>query len=194
MFDLPTNKEYLIGPLSLAILSAVLMLFNLGYFFDFDRAAINDGEFWRILSGQFTHSNWYHLLLNLLGILFIWLLHAEYTAPKKYWINVVFLGLFTGGMIFQFAPNIVVYTGLSGLLHGLIVWGAIEDIKRKLTTGYLLFVGVWAKVVWEQYGGASEEVARLIDSRVAIEAHLYGAIGGIILALIYMSIKQKKPA
>lgn len=96
---------------------------------------------------------------------------------KKYWVNVGLLGAFTGLMIWLFAPNIVVYTGLSGLLHGLIVWGALEDIKRKLTTGYLLLIGVWAKVLWEQYAGASADVAMLIDSRVAIEAHLFGAIG-----------------
>ena len=155
---------------------------------------LTDGELWRILSGQFTHSNWYHLMLNLLGILFIWLLHAEYTRLRKYWLNVLFLGLFTGLMILLFSPNIIVYTGLSGLLHGLIVWGALEDIKRKLTTGYLLFIGVWAKICWEQYAGASVDVAKLIDSRVAIEAHLFGAVGGVILAVIYLFYKIKKPA
>ncbi|MCG7539780.1 rhombosortase [Pseudoalteromonas sp. OF7H-1] len=194
MFELPTNKEYLIGPASLAILSTILMLFGLGPHLDFDRNAIADGEIWRILSGQFTHSNWYHLMLNLLGILFIWLLHAEYTTLRKYWLNVLFLGLFTGLMILLFSPNIVVYTGLSGLLHGLIVWGALEDIKRKLTTGYLLFIGVWAKICWEQYAGASTDVAKLIDSRVAIEAHLFGAVGGVVLAVIYLFYKTKKPA
>ncbi|KJZ01025.1 rhombosortase [Pseudoalteromonas piscicida] len=194
MFELPTNKEYLIGPASLAILSTILMLFGLGPHLDFDRNAIADGEIWRILSGQFTHSNWYHLMLNLLGILFIWLLHAEYTRLRKYWLNVLFLGLFTGLMILLFSPNIIVYTGLSGLLHGLIVWGALEDIKRKLTTGYLLFIGVWAKVCWEQYAGASADVAKLIDSRVAIEAHLFGAVGGVVLAVIYLFNKTKKPA
>ncbi|CAM3893181.1 MULTISPECIES: rhombosortase [Pseudoalteromonas] len=194
MFELPTNKEYLIGPASLAILSTILMLFGLGPHLDFDRNAIADGEIWRILSGQFTHSNWYHLMLNLLGILFIWLLHAEYTTLRKYWLNVLFLGLFTGLMILLFSLNIVVYTGLSGLLHGLIVWGALEDIKRKLTTGYLLFIGVWAKVCWEQYAGASTDVAKLIDSRVAIEAHLFGAVGGVVLAVIYLFYKTKKPA
>ncbi|RRS06808.1 rhombosortase [Pseudoalteromonas sp. J010] len=190
MFELPTNKEYVIAPLSLAILSTVLMLFSLGYYLDFDRTAIANGEVWRVLTGQFTHSNWYHLLLNILGIVFIWLLHAEYTTIKKYWVNVGLLGAFTGLTIWFFAPNIVVYTGLSGLLHGLIVWGALEDIKRKLTTGYLLLIGVWAKVLWEQYAGASADVAMLIDSRVAIEAHLFGAIGGVLLAIIY-STKQK---
>ncbi|RXE95818.1 rhombosortase, partial [Pseudoalteromonas sp. PS5] len=192
MFELPTNKEYVIAPLSLAILSTVLMLFNLGYYLDFDRTAIANGEVWRLLTGQFTHSNWYHLLLNILGIVFIWLLHAEYTTIKKYWVNVGLLGAFTGLMIWLFAPNIVVYTGLSGLLHGLIVWGALEDIKRKLTTGYLLLIGVWAKVLWEQYAGASADVAMLIDSRVAIEAHLFGAIGGVLLAIIYLFYKTKK--
>nr|WP_223229676.1 hypothetical protein [Pseudoalteromonas piscicida] len=45
MFELPTNKEYLIGPMSLAILSTILMLFGLGPYLDFDRNAIAEGNY-----------------------------------------------------------------------------------------------------------------------------------------------------
>ena len=194
MFELPLERKYLLPPLSLACIASVLMLLQLGPMLDFDRNAINQGELWRILTGQFMHSNVYHLLLNVLGIVFIWLLHAEYTRPRQYAFNVLFLALWTGALIYFLAPNIVVYTGLSGLLHGVIIWGAAQDCRRNMVTGYLLFIGVWLKIGFEQSQGASVEVARLIESRVAIEAHLYGAVGGVILFIADLLYHQKRPA
>lgn len=194
MFELPLEKKHLLPPLLLTCIVIVFMLLQLGPILDFDRDAINQGEIWRILTGQFMHSNFYHLFLNVLGILFIWLLHAEYTQPRQYAFNVLFLALWTGVLIYFLAPNIIVYTGLSGLLHGVIVWGAALDCRRKMITGYLLFVGIWLKIAFEQTQGASVEVASLIESRVAIEAHLYGAIGGVILFIAECIYARKRPA
>ena len=75
------------------------------------------------------------------------------------------------------------YTGLSALLHGVIIWGSIKDVQAGLFSGWLLFVGTWAKVIWEQIAGPSDSVSQLIASNVAIDAHLIGALGGTVLAL-----------
>ena len=64
-------------------------------------------------------------------------------------------------------------------LHGLIIIGALTDCQKGMKTGYLLFIGVWLKIVWEQYTGPSAELGELIEARVAIEAHLIGAVSGI---------------
>jgi len=178
MIDLPLSKKYILPPLFLIILSFSFALFSLNPFLEFDRSLIQDGEFWRILTGQFVHSNWYHLLLNCGGVFLIWALHAEHTSPKRYAFNILFLALFCGLGLYAFYPDTHIYTGLSGLLHGVIVFGAIKDINSGMKTGYLLFIGVWCKVIWEQYSGPNAEVGALIDARVAIEAHLIGAIGG----------------
>ncbi len=60
------------------------------------------------------------------------------------------------------------------------------DIRWGDKTGYLLFFGVWLKIAHEQYYGASTEVASLINANVAIDAHLWGALGGLVFSCCYL--------
>ncbi|SFD20256.1 rhombosortase [Pseudoalteromonas denitrificans] len=191
MIDLPLNKKYILPPLTLSVLSFLFALFALNPVLEFDRSLITQGQFWRLLTGQLVHSNWYHLLLNCGGILLIWALHAEHTSPRRYLFNVIFLGLFCGIGLYLFYPETHIYTGLSGLLHGVIIFGALKDIQVGMKSGYVLFLGVWLKVLWEQYNGPNADVGILIDARVAIEAHLLGAIGGSVFILENLKHKLK---
>lgn len=183
MIQLPFDRKYILPPILLTLLSSALMFFNTNDLLEFHRNKIATGEIWRIFTGQFVHANPTHLLLNIVGIGFIWLLHAEHRTQKQYYIHTAFLSLWTGLGIWLFVPDIKVYTGLSGLLHGVIVWGAIKDIQVGMRSGILLFIGIWGKLAWEQYSGPSTDVGELIQSRVAIEAHLIGAIGGLVMGL-----------
>ena len=67
----------------------------------------------------------------------------------------------------------------------IFVFGAIMDINVKDKTGYLLFIGVWLKIAHEQIYGASTDVSDLIEASVAVDAHLWGAIGGLIFVIFY---------
>ena len=78
------------------------------------------------------------------------------------------------------------------LLHGLFVLGAYFDIRQHLTTGWILLVGVWVKVLHEQIYGASDDIATLIDANVAIDAHLFGTLSGTVMILYYMLIVKNK--
>ncbi|WP_125559543.1 rhombosortase [Pseudoalteromonas rubra] len=183
MFDLPLAPRYVLPPAILIAFCTLLMLPPVQELLLFNRELIGQGELWRIWTSQYVHTNWMHWLLNVIGIVFIWVLHAEYRTPKTYMLHLLLLGLWTGIGIWLFCPDIRIYTGLSGLLHGVIVWGAIKDIKIGERTGILLFLGILGKLAWEQYAGPSAEVGELISSRVAIESHLIGAVGGMVLAL-----------
>ena len=183
MIDLPLSKKYIFPPLLLIFCSFSFELLSLNPILEFNRSLIQQGEFWRLLTGQFVHSNWYHLALNCGGIILVWALHAEHTSPNRYAFNILLLALFCGLGLYAFYPQTHIYTGLSGLLHGVIVFGAIKDINSGMKSGYLLLLGVWAKVLWEQYSGPNADVGALIDARVAIEAHLIGAIGGSLFLL-----------
>jgi membrane associated rhomboid family serine protease len=73
------------------------------------------------------------------------------------------------------------------------------DIRHRDKTGYLLFFGVWLKISHEQYYGASADVANLINATVAIDAHLWGAVGGLLFSCCYLMLalgkftKKKRP-
>ena len=65
------------------------------------------------------------------------------------------------------------------------------DIKEKMTSGWLLLVGIAIKVGYEQYNGSSSEVAELIDAKVAVDAHMFGAVGGLIIFLLMISTAKR---
>jgi len=183
MFNFPTQPRFILPPLCLMLLSALFASLQLNNVLEFNRSLVEGGEYWRIASSQFVHANWPHLALNCAGIVLIWALHGEHTSPTRYAVNTLFLATWCGLGVLLFCPDIKIYTGLSALLHGVIIWGAVKDICIGYRSGALLFIGVWVKVLLEQINGPSADVGKLINSTVAIDAHLIGAVGGLVLAL-----------
>mgnify|MGYP003634817010 FL=1 len=183
MLNLPIQPRYILPPIILLLFSTIFAAFDLNSLLEFNRSLIDDGELWRIFSSQFVHANWAHLGLNASGVLLIWLLHGEYTSSTRYAFNTTALALWCGLGVYWFCPSIHIYTGLSALLHGVIIWGAVKDITVGLKSGYLLFIGVWIKIGFEQFSGPNADIGKLINSTVAIDAHLIGVIGGTLLAI-----------
>lgn len=146
---------------------------------------IAQAEVWRLFTGHFLHTNQYHLWLNLAGLVLLWSLHGQYFAYKTYTTMFVFCALLTSVFLYFFSPDLVKYVGLSGVLHGIFVVGALCDIKHKLKSGYLLLIGVIIKIIHEQVYGASGDMVALIDASVAIDAHLFGVISGFVFYLFY---------
>lgn len=156
----------------------------------FDRQAILNGDYWRLWTGHLLHTNQWHLIMNIAGLVVILLLHGNYF---RFW---TFLFLFITGTgliglaLLFWSPAINLYVGLSGWLHALLVYGACEDVRRHWSSGWLILAGVAAKVSWEQWHGASSDLVMLIEADVAVDAHLYGAICGIILFMMVFSFRQ----
>lgn len=189
----PCKPQQIAAPLAVLILALLSFAFDsfLSDLFIYQRDLINQGELWRIITSHFFHTNGNHFLLNALAVVMLWGLHGHFYTIKKYAIVFMISTLICSMGIHWFSPNIDQYVGLSGVLHGLFIWGAIEDIKAKERTGYLLLIGVILKIAHEQFYGASEDVASLIGANVAINAHLWGAIGGV-LAVGLLSFFQSK--
>jgi rhomboid family GlyGly-CTERM serine protease len=157
--------------------------------FSYLRLSITQGQVWRLVTGNLLHTNVWHLLMNLAGLWVILFLHEMHYKKQPVLIYGLFLSLclFEGLGLYFYYPELLSYVGLSGVLHGLFSFGAIMDIKKGYRSGYLLFLGVLAKVYYEQSYGASSSVVELIDARVATESHLVGVISGIICSLIWLS-------
>jgi len=194
MLNLPLQPRYVFPPLCLILLSSLLAWLGINDELEFNRQLIEQDQLWRLFTSQFVHANWAHLGLNCAGIALIWLLHGEYTSPSRYGFNIATLAIWCGLGVFWFCPTITIYTGLSALLHGVIIWGAIKDVTVGLKSGYVLFIGVWVKLIAEQINGPSADIGALINSTVAVDAHLIGAIGGVLLGapLIIKFISRNK--
>jgi rhomboid family GlyGly-CTERM serine protease len=155
--------------------------------------AINHGELWRLVSGNLLHTNGWHLAMNLAGFWVIVFLHEIHYKHHTGKLMVLFtcLCILEGIGLFLFYPSLKAYVGLSGLLHGLFTFGAIMDIRKGFLSGYLLLLGVIAKVAYEQYFGASDGISSLINARVATESHLVGVVSGLICAFVWSPLASK---
>ncbi|HAW92710.1 MULTISPECIES: rhombosortase [unclassified Arsukibacterium] len=186
------------GPCCLLLLLVILAFLlpeSIQHIFAYQRVEIASGEVWRLISGHLLHSNLYHLLLNGGGLLVIMLLHAGYQRQLALIWQLLFNALFISGMMYWLQADIQRYVGLSGVLHGMLFFGALLDIKTGKTGGMLLTLGILAKIGYEQYQGPDLQLSQLISATVAIDAHLYGVIAGALLfsVVLFRRWLQKKP-
>ena len=156
------------------------------------RSAIGDGQWWRLVTGNLLHTNHWHLLMNLAGLWVVLFLHHFHYHIKGLSILFVILCLFEGIGLYLGYPQLLGYVGLSGMLHGLFTYGAVQDIRRNIRSGYLLLLGVIVKVGHEQLYGASDDVTAMIGARVATEAHLVGLVSGLICAFTMVLIFKRQ--
>ena len=196
----PIAREHSLIVLMIALLSIIAFVVEhtisetITEIFVYQRQLIAQGEVWRLVTGHLLHTNGFHLLLNLAALLMLWALHGRFYHIKNYCALFLFCALTTSIGIYYFNSSLIQYVGLSGVLHGIFVFGALMDIKAKDKTGYLLFIGVWLKIAHEQMYGASTDVSDLIEASVAVDAHLWGAVGGLLFSISYLLFlhSQKK--
>lgn len=148
----------------------------------YQRDAIAAGEYWRLFTGHLVHANWRHALQDLAGLVLICVLLRD-TWRATAWLVIVALTLLVIDAGFWFLmPQLQWYVGISGLLYGLLTAGAIAWWQQgQRWMAVLLATIVVGKVGWEQWQGAVPLVG---DLPVVINAHLYGAAGGVLGALL----------
>ncbi|MEZ9156685.1 rhombosortase [Vibrio lentus] len=152
-----------------------------------DKNAIADGQWWRILTGNFSHTNYSHLLMNLVGL---WIISYLFQPNKKQLLSaLLFISLVTGFALLL--SSIQIYVGLSGTLHGLFGLFALREALNGRNSSWLLVFGLIAKIAWEQFFGPSSTTGELINARVAIEAHLAGALAGGFMAVALFVMNRK---
>lgn len=143
----------------------------------YERAAIGAGEWWRLLSAHAVHLDAHHFALNALGLVLVWALFArEYRAAG--WALIV-----TGGALcislglWCFDPQVQWYVGASGVLHSVMAAGCVKRIADRQWDRYILAGGLVIKLAWEQVAHAEATLTPVI-----VDAHLFGAVGGGLIA------------
>lgn len=152
----------------------------------FNRTLVEQGDVWLLLSGHIVHLNGSHWLLNMAGlaiVAFFFSAHASY----KQWLLVIFVSaVVISAGLWWWMTDIYYYVGLSGVLHGLFLYGALREIRYYPVSGYVLLLVLLAKLLWEFIYGALPGSEDMAGGRVLTEAHLLGAIGGIAVWLAGM--------
>ncbi len=96
----------------------------------FERLAIiDDGQWWRLVSGHFVHLGWPHLWLNLAGCLLVWFLFRRDFRLVQWLAGGRALSVFHGRRFSASESALQWYVGLSGLLHGLFAAGMLRWLR-----------------------------------------------------------------
>jgi rhomboid family GlyGly-CTERM serine protease len=147
----------------------------------YERDALAHFQLWRLISAHLVHLGWRHALLNCGGLTALWMLFAREFSPRRWlWIVLLAAATIDAGLWFL-RPAVDWYVGASGVLHGTWAAGACAMYRRGEAVGAGLLLLLIVKLVYEQQSGAS-----LFDGDLPLvpAAHLFGALGGLIGAVL----------
>jgi rhomboid family GlyGly-CTERM serine protease len=156
--------------------------------FQFDRALIDQGHYWLLLTGHLVHLNWTHWALNMAGLVIVAVFFSLYGSILDWLFVLLFSAIVIGLGLYWFHPELGWYVGLSGVLHGLFIYGAIREIRFYPVSGYILLLLLTGKLFWEYMNGALPGSEQMTGGRVLVEAHLYGAIAGLVAIFLTWSL------
>lgn len=179
--------------ISITALMGLLQLPSLHEWAQWDHNAIIAGQYWKILTGNLTHTNLYHLGMNVFGLWIICFIFRAQLHPRPFLLILSGLCVAVGSLLLL--TSMQLYVGLSGVLHGLFGFYAMQEYHSGRKSSFYLVIGLALKIVWEQSFGSPTGTEALIHAKVAIDAHLIGAISGIISSVIfqtYQKIETKK--
>ena len=153
----------------------------------FDREALAHGEWWRAITAHFVHLDAQHTLLNLLGLVLMWALFARDFSPLRWLAIYLAASLSISVCLWFFDPQVTWYRGTSGALHGVMTAGTLAHLRRRDLVAWILVLFIAAKLSYEQLAGA---MPFQDAGTTVVDAHLYGALGGLVMALFLRSRGQ----
>lgn len=189
LFNVPIRNRILIHWnhslwLMILLLSLSLQVGDHVLSWRFDHGLIANGHYWLLLSGHFVHLNWMHWGLNMAGLAIVAFFFSPYGSVLQWLLVSAISAIFVGLGLFWLNPDVTTYVGLSGVLHGLFIFGALRETRFYPASGYALLVLLTAKLIWELMNGALPGSEELTSGRVITDAHFYGALGGLFSAAV----------
>jgi rhomboid family GlyGly-CTERM serine protease len=148
----------------------------------YDRAGLQAGQWWRLLTAHLVHLDLEHATLNSLGLVLMWALFARDYRPGQ-WVLIVLTAIAAIDVGLWLSDSTVAwYVGSSGALHGVMAAGTLAHLRRGDLDGWLLAAFILVKLAFEQYAGALPFADN--GAGVIVDAHLYGSIGGVAMAAV----------
>lgn len=170
--------------LFILLLSASLQASGLMPDWRYDLALIDAGDYWLLLSGNIVHLNWSHWGLNMAGLAIVAFFFSAYGGIFQWLFVFMISAIFVGVGLYWFNPDVTTYVGLSGVLHGLFIFGGVREIRFYPASGYAFVFILVAKLSWEIFYGAMPGSEALVEGRVITDSHLYGALGGVLATFL----------
>ena len=171
---------------------------------EFNKSRVLQGEFWRLLTCNWTHYSFEHLFWSSLAFAlpgyFCWR-----NSPKRFIAVIIISALIIPVFILIFMPDMHYYRGLSGIDAALFSLLFIDILIEKVKKGEilisflccLLFVGLIMKIIYELSTGSAFFVDVTLSKLNPVpEAHIIGALIGLTIGCLHFlrntkSIKNK---
>lgn len=149
----------------------------------FQRQLIQNGEIWRLWTGNLVHTNIWHLVLNLGGWGLCLLLTPQRLSTAYLMLSIAVLMSVVGLGLYS-NPSLLWYAGFSGVLYGLFTLAGIYWLlERDYVLGLMLLLLSGGKAFSDLALGGDSLSSQLIAAPVIYAAHIYGIIGAVGLAL-----------
>ena len=165
------------------VLLPLLQFFHDQFFYQ--RYLIEAGDIWRLWTGNFVHTNFWHLTLNLAGIWLLVFITPSNDSKLVQLLQIAWLATCVGLGIWFMSPAVIWYVGFSGILYGLFMLGGIRLLFQRdwLMAGFIL-LGICGKTLWDWQQGGLSPTSALIEAPVLYAAHLYGMSGSLLLGIL----------
>ncbi len=157
-------------------------------FWVFDRAAIDQGEWWRLLSAHWVHSDAAHLAWNLGAFAILGGL-LEHSSRRGLLIGLLLGTLAVDLGVWFLLPGLDYYCGLSGVLNTLLVpvlYAAWRRTRHPVVSVTAFVAAI--KLIVEL--GTQQAVLTHAAWPSVPEAHLAGAIAGVLAVAAGVSLRQ----
>jgi membrane associated rhomboid family serine protease len=140
---------------------------------------------WGIIFSPFLHGDFVHLLNNTIPLLVLGFLLTSMYGPVS---RRVFIGVYIiHGILLWFFARDSYHIGSSGVVYGLAAFLFLSGIIRRhprLMVITLLVVFLYGTMVWG---------VMPFDPKISWEAHLYGALTGLMLAVVFRKEGPQRP-
>ncbi|MGQ9592758.1 MAG: rhomboid family intramembrane serine protease, partial [Planctomycetota bacterium] len=152
-----------------------------------DRAAVAQGECWRILTGPFAHAGAAHLAMNLIGLAILGRILERGLGHARF-AFLYALSAVSGALFFQVFSSGDLGLGASGAVYGAFgfLLAARSATRRSRGGGRLAAFLLWTAVVFGLDQAVALSANLLSGVQIASSAHFGGFAAGALLAVAWL--------
>ncbi|WP_185964296.1 rhombosortase [Aliikangiella marina] len=144
----------------------------------YQQLEVTQGQWWRLITANFCHSNWYHFGLNMLGLVMIDYFYQPVINHRwRFWL--MWFCLLLNVILLHWLVDLSWYVGMSGALHGYLIGGALITYFQYKIINSLIIVIVTGKLFLEMVWDINFTASELIEANVVEESHLFGALSAV---------------
>jgi rhomboid family GlyGly-CTERM serine protease len=151
----------------------------------YDRAAIGDGEVWRLLTGNLVHYSGQHLAYNMVPLLIAGAL-IEIQRHGYFLVLCVAAGTLIGAALYAGKPEIVIFAGLSGIVTAAVTYLCLHGLGKRGAWRWLclaVLICLALKIGVELALGSSFLFVVERDFVVVPESHAVGVVTALLMFL-----------